>query len=43
MVSGADRGPGPGRAEELDVFLCHNSADKAEVQRIAERLRELGP
>lgn len=40
MVSGADRGPI--RSDEFDVFLCHNSADKAEVQRVADQLRELG-
>jgi TIR domain/Inner membrane component of T3SS, cytoplasmic domain/Domain of unknown function (DUF4388) len=44
MKSGEDRGPLPREADDLefDVFLCHNSADKDEVQRVAERLRKLG-
>lgn len=28
--------------EEFDVFLCHNSADKAEVHRVARQLRGRG-
>lgn len=28
--------------DEFDVFLCHNSADKTEVQRVADRLRAAG-
>src|SRR5262249_9005906 len=29
-------------AAEFDVFLCHNSADKPEVARIADRLEQHG-
>jgi TIR domain len=40
MSSGEARGlTAPG---VFDVFLCHNSADKAQVQEIAERLRGAG-
>ena len=47
-MSRADDGPPPVRYatlaqdEHFDVFLCHNSLDKPAVQRISDRLRELG-
>jgi small GTP-binding protein len=30
------------RGAEYDVFLCHNSQEKAEVKRLADRLRDQG-
>jgi hypothetical protein len=30
------------RAEEFDVFLCHNNVDKPEVKAVAEMLRQRG-
>ena len=32
--------PTPGRPPEFDVFLCHNSRDKIEVERIGVELRK---
>ncbi len=29
-------------ARDFDVFLCHNSADKAAVKRVGERLKQRG-
>jgi GTPase SAR1 family protein len=38
----ATRLKGKVETRDFDVFLCHNSKDKAEVMAIGERLRELG-
>jgi hypothetical protein len=40
MMLGEGRGPSESR--EFDVFLCHHSADKAEVQGVADQLRHFG-
>lgn len=40
MASGEDRAPS--KSDAFDVFLCHNSADKAAVQRVADLLRDVG-